>query len=262
MPKLIIILSYPRIGSSYITWAMDRIFNAVSTKELFTTHMSSFFFPIINGHSGWTAKDLDELAKGRLWDGTKYRKSDKPICIKIMTKHIHLLGDVYFRRLVTDPANFVICNYRKDYADTVLSHIIARYTQAWNYRQYDELAEKPKTIDLTNRRSMVWETFYKVSQSLRELQYWSDEITYDKVYAYEDLVGDPAIDFEDIVKQYDIEGTNWLNIDHKKILTFDDKLSMLSDKDLFWEMLDGCLQHTGYQRYNTIKARVKGDYLI
>lgn len=249
--KNIVLLGYPRTGSTYVQVALAHLFGVKNSGELFNKSRSKTYF----GRNGaWFHEDLRQLRNGYHpeLDGT-YSPYTEPHLINIMTKHVHLIGEKFFHEFMNDPSTYVISIYREDLWQTALSHIIARVDDAWNSKDmaYD-LSKYERNIRAQDHMVIVNEVFYKLAQSIGDMKRFASAIEFDKVHRYEDLKQDA---YEDFKEYLDIVPGNsdWYNkVTFKKQHTEQQKEDRFLDIEFLEDYANEFYDMTGLKRYNTI----------
>lgn len=243
--KNIIVLGYPRTGTTYIIESISQLLGIHNRGELFELEKAKEYF----GRNGtWLHEDLRQLR-----NGTPY---SKPQIIKVMTKHVHLIGERFFYELMNDPSTFSICMYREDLWQTALSHIIARFDDKWNSKNpHLDLDKYECNIRAQDHMVLINDVFYKLAQSISDMKRFVPAIEFDKIYKYEDLTQDAYVDFQEY---YDMPTTE--NEDHniftfKKLHTEQQKEDRFVDLEFLENYANEFYDMTGLKRYNPIDFR-------
>jgi hypothetical protein len=179
-----------------------------------------------------------------------HMKTSQSYTSKVLVNQLQYLPEFRWRSLLTLPTSTTFLIYRQDLEDAVLSLIIANYSDIWNAGPLPEDLDSSSIytnikINIGSRTEMIVPTIRKYLLDTYILYYyWHNTIEWDYVIPYEDLSGDPIVDFQ---KYFDapMESVPPSIVDrktHRKLLTKEEKISKIEDYDVFRSILDSELK--------------------
>jgi hypothetical protein len=181
-------------------------------------------------------------------------KAKSAYVCKVHSYHLDWIDNNQFINLLRLPTTSSFFVYRRDIEDNLLSLLIATHSDMWNSRHL-ALERSPdinssrdiskKEIDncysdtiidynhaeyvsiLSNAIHQIFQTYYS----------WYPKICWDYTIAYEDLKGDPTVDFQKYFENNlePIEDDTKIN---RKLLSKEEKITKLNNYDMFRSILD------------------------
>jgi hypothetical protein len=273
MKKNLVIYTLPRVGSTYVggslylfkknhptnpihsnTMWLDELFKTTTMKPRLAACTFDENNKVEIDHKIFCqSKSLPEMTK--IPDLPAEKKCAKDVLEKFMLinqrPYVVKIHGGHHKRIDNERLKFVIESrneetslcflYRRDVEDILLSWIVATTTTLWNTNDVIDVSQKNSFY--TGVSIEVDELFFElflnnILEQIYDHQYnRSKEYPWDLIICYEDLTGDPVVDFQPYF-DYPLSQTeiteDWMP---SKLLTKDEKISMIKDYPAFKKLL-------------------------
>ena len=271
MKKNLVIYTLPRVGSTYVggslylfkknhptnpihsnTMWLDELFKTTTMKPRLAACTFDENNKVEIDHKIFCqSKSLPEMTK--IPDLPAEKKCAKDVLEKFMLinqrPYVVKIHGGHHKRIDNERLKFVIESrneetslcflYRRDVEDMLLSWLIALETDIWNKKHLSSTKVKDKfytDVIIDVEKSALVEVIHDTCIRIYNHHYnRSKEYPWDLIICYEDLTGDPVVDFQPYF-DYPITPIidSWLPI---KLLTKAEKISMIKDYPAFKKLL-------------------------
>jgi hypothetical protein len=266
MKKNLVIYALPRVGSTYVggclhhfkknhptnpihsnTMWLGELFSPQKMKSMLRTSTLDKNNRIVRDRK--TFSRINHLPEMYIWGFQNHKYYAKVILEKFMVQnqrpYVLKIRGSQGQHIDNERLKFVIDTkreetslcflYRRDVEDMILSWLIAEESQVWNTKFDKSINAKDRfytgiSVDidkefLNNILEQIYDHYYNRSK----------EYPWDLIICYEDLTGDPVVDFQPYFDYPLAEITNsWMP---SKLLTKDEKISMIKDYPAFKKLL-------------------------